>query len=231
MVGLFRLSTLKAVILNKAMSLVVVTVALFFRSGAVPYHQLLNHSGVALNLLAGSLVGAWWAAGHAMRLSRQWLDRVVLVLLVGIALLLLSEQWFDLGGGAPLFESGAVQLVVALIAGFLIGTVAAFLGVAGGELLIPTIVLLYGLDVKLAGSLSLAVSLPTMIVGFTRYSHSSAFQVMTQERSLFLWMTGGSILGAAVGGLFLGVVPTDLLITLLSIILLASAVQVFRGAH
>jgi uncharacterized protein len=49
------------------------------------------------------------------------------------------------------------------------GIVAALLGVAGGELLIPTLVLLFGADIKLAGSLSLAVSLPTMIVGFTRY--------------------------------------------------------------
>ena len=32
-------------------------------------------------------------------------------------------------------------------------TVAALLGVAGGELLIPTLVLLFGADVKLAGSL------------------------------------------------------------------------------
>ena len=39
------------------------------------------------------------------------------------------------------------------------------MGVAGGELLIPTIVLLYGVDIKIAGSLSLAVSLPTMLVG------------------------------------------------------------------
>ena len=46
--------------------------------------------------------------------------------------------------------------------------VASLLGVAGGELLIPTLVLLFGPDIKLAGSLSLAVSLPTMIVAFTR---------------------------------------------------------------
>ena len=36
------------------------------------------------------------------------------------------------------------------------------MGVAGGELLIPTIVVLYGIDIKIAGSLSLAVSLPTI---------------------------------------------------------------------
>ena len=33
---------------------------------------------------------------------------------------------------------------------------------------------LFGADIKLAGSLSLAVSLPTMIVGFARYSRDQA---------------------------------------------------------
>jgi hypothetical protein len=37
-------------------------------------------------------------------------------------------------------------------------------------LLIPTTVLRFGADIKLARSLSLAVSLPTMITGFARYS-------------------------------------------------------------
>lgn len=56
-----------------------------------------------------------------------------------------------------------------MIAGSLIGVFAALMGVAGGELLIPTIVLFYGTDIKIAGSLSLLVSLPTMLVAFARY--------------------------------------------------------------
>ncbi|WP_406513925.1 hypothetical protein OG851_39800 [Streptomyces sp. NBC_00161] len=43
------------------------------------------------------------------------------------------------------------------MAGFGIGAVAAIMGVAGGELLIPMIVLLFGEDIKTAGSLSLLV--------------------------------------------------------------------------
>ena len=38
------------------------------------------------------------------------------------------------------------------------------MGVAGGELLIPTIVLLYGVDIKIGGSLSLVASLPTTLI-------------------------------------------------------------------
>jgi hypothetical protein len=39
--------------------------------------------------------------------------------------------------------------VAGLAAGFAIGVVAAVMGVAGGELLIPTIVLLYGIESNL----------------------------------------------------------------------------------
>ncbi len=55
------------------------------------------------------------------------------------------------------------------------------MGVAGGELLIPTIVLLFGQDINLAGSLSLAVSLPTMLVAFARYSRDSSFVVLREN--------------------------------------------------
>jgi uncharacterized protein len=38
-------------------------------------------------------------------------------------------------------------------------------------------------DIKLAGGLSLAVSLPTMIVGFTRHRRDRSFAVLGQNRS------------------------------------------------
>ena len=232
LVGLFRLGTLEAVILNKAMSLVVVAAALLFRLRAIPLDALAGHMSIVLNLLAGSLVGAWWAAGHAITMPRKMLNRIIMILLAVLSLVMLSEAWFGLHGDtAPLFANGAVQLVVGLVAGFGIGIVAALLGVAGGELLIPTIVLLCGADIKLAGSLSLVVSLPTMIVGFARYTRSDSFAVLRQESALLRWMAIGSILGAAVGGLLLGLVPTNWLMTLLGVVLLISAIKTFQHAH
>ncbi|MFB7311873.1 hypothetical protein [Streptomyces sp. NPDC056192] len=62
---------------------------------------------------------------------------------------------------------GWAQVSCGVVAGFGIGVVAAIVGVAGGELLIPTVVLLFAVDIKVAGSLSLLVSLlPTMLVAF-----------------------------------------------------------------
>ncbi|MFB8267592.1 TSUP family transporter [Streptomyces sp. NPDC055955] len=70
------------------------------------------------------------------------------------------------------------QVPAGVMAGFGIGVVAAIMGVAGGELLIPTIVLLFGENIKTAGSLSLLVSLPTMLVAFARYSRDGSFAVL-----------------------------------------------------
>ena len=90
-------------------------------------------------------------------------------------------------------------MVAGVVVGFGIGIVVALLGVAGGELLIPTLMLLFGADIKLAGSLSLAVSLPTMIVGFTRYSQDRSFAVLGQNRRFVLVMAAGSIVGSFIG--------------------------------
>lgn len=232
LIGVFKLPTLEAIIFNKAMSLVVVAAALIFRVKTIPVDILATHLDVVLNLLAGSLIGAWWAAGHAMTMSRVWLNRIILLLLAGLSIVMLSEAWFGMHHAAtPLFEVGMVRMVVGVAAGFGIGVVAALLGVAGGELLIPTIVLLFGQDIKVAGSLSLMVSLPTMIVGFLRYTGADAFAVLRREKPMFLSMAGGSVVGAALGGLMLGLVPTQILMTLLGVILLISAIKTYQHSH
>jgi uncharacterized protein len=98
---------------------------------------------------------------------------VISGMLVIIALVLLAGHDPHGGGQPPL--AGSAPIVVGVAAGAAIGVVAALLGVAGGELLIPTFVILFGCDIKLAGSLSLAVSLPTMLMGFARYSRDRSF--------------------------------------------------------
>ncbi len=124
-----------------------------------------------------------------------------------------------------------VQAPAGVLAGIGIGVVAAIMGVAGGELLIPTIVLLYAVDVKIAGSLSLAVSLPTMLVAFARYSRDGSFKVLRANRRFVGAMAAGSIAGTALGGLLLGVVSSAIVIPLLVALLLASSVEVWQHRH
>ncbi|MDH6273728.1 TSUP family transporter [Rhizobium leguminosarum] len=227
LIGPFGFAALEAVILNKAMSLVVVASALPFRAATVPLDQIAVHWPIIVNLLAGSLAGAWLGAGWATRLKSETLYKVIAVLLLMIAVVLVFGH--DIAAGSALV-TGTAQIMAGVVAGLVIGVVASLLGVAGGELLIPSLILLFGADIKLAGSLSLAVSLPTMIVGFTRYSRDQSFAVIRNNRMFLLVMAAGSILGAFIGGQLLGIVPSAVLLPGLALILVISAIKVWRHA-
>ncbi|MFB7651953.1 MULTISPECIES: sulfite exporter TauE/SafE family protein [unclassified Streptomyces] len=225
LIGLFGFAALSAVILNKAMSLVVVLVALPARLMAVPAAEVGARWPVAINLLAGSLLGAWAGASWAVRMRSATLYKVLAALMVLMAAALLVTHATTLDTlSLPLWA----QVPCGVVAGFGIGVVAAIMGVAGGELLIPTIVLLFGEDIKTAGSLSLLVSLPTMLVAFARYSRDGSFAVLGANLRFTLVMAAGSVVGAVLGGLLLGVFPDLVLIPLLAVILLVSAVKLAR---
>lgn len=226
LIGLFGFPALEAVILNKATSLVVVAAALPFRAHVASFADIAEHWPVIVNLLAGSLVGAWLGAGFAARIDSATLHRIIAVVLAGIGVLL---AFGHAGTGGVAALDGASLIAAGVAAGLAIGVVASMLGVAGGELLIPTLVLLFGADIKLAGSLSLAVSLPTMLIGFLRYSKTANFAALGENRGFLGIMAAGSLFGAFVGGRLLGIVAEDVLRPFLAAILLGSAAKVWRS--
>ena len=225
LIGLFGFAALQAVIMNKAMSLIVVVTALPARLVAVTVDTVSGYWFVVVNLLAGSLIGAWMGATWATRMRSATLYQVLAVLLVLIAIALAWNHFGDLN---PLMLDPVPRTLLGLAAGVGIGIVAALMGVAGGELLIPTIVLLFAVDIKIAGSLALAISLPTMLVAFARYSRDRSFEVLGANKGFVLAMAAGSIIGTILGGLVLGAVPEGVLIPLLVALLLVSSVKVWR---
>lgn len=228
LIGLFRFEPLHAIVLNKAMSLIVVVSALVFRTRTISLELVASHWSVVVNLLAGSLIGAWFGATWATQMRSTTLFKVIGALLVLIAVVLLAGHQ-GTAGQVPAFEGWLLYFAGAL-AGLLIGVVASLMGVAGGELLIPTLVLLFGLDIKLAGSLSLVVSLPTMLVGFARYSRDRSFSVLRSHKRFLATMAAGSIVGAMIGARLLGFTSGLVLYPLLALILVVSAVKVWRHA-
>ncbi len=95
-------------------------------------------------------------------------------------------------------------------------------------MLIPTLVLLFGIDLVLAGSLSLAISLPTMLIGFARYSRDDSFTVLALNRGFVRFMALGSVIGVAISGQLPGIVPEVALLPVLVAILLVSPIKVWR---
>ncbi|WP_256341220.1 hypothetical protein [Streptomyces sp. TLI_105] len=104
------------------MSLVVVLVALPARFAAVPPSEVFGHRPVALNLLAGSLLGAWVGASWAVRMRSTTLYKVPAALMVLMAVALVTTHATTLGS---LALPPWAQVVCGVLAGFGIGVVAA----------------------------------------------------------------------------------------------------------
>jgi uncharacterized membrane protein YfcA len=99
--------------------------------------------------------------------------------------------------------------------------------VAGGELIIPSLMFGFGAPIKAAGSASLLVSLPTVAVGIVRYARRGAYADRKALRETVLPMAVGSAIGAAIGGLLVGIVAASVLKLGLGVILIVSALRVF----
>ena len=120
LIGVFGFVALQAVILNKALSLVVVITALPARLFGVPYSEVADNWTIIVNLLAGSLIGAWLGATWATRMKSKTLYRVLAVLLVLIAVTLVATH---LGDVRPSGIDGPWQVLIGVIAGVAIGVV------------------------------------------------------------------------------------------------------------
>jgi uncharacterized membrane protein YfcA len=99
------------------------------------------------------------------------------------------------------------------------------LGIAGGELIIPTLILVFSMNAKLAGSVSLVISVPTIIIGLARYHRKGVTTAIRTNLVLIGLMALGSIVGSFIGSLFLNQVSDQHLRILLALILFISAAR------
>jgi uncharacterized membrane protein YfcA len=215
----------QAVPLNLAVSLVTIVTSLFIRSRSLSVAPLQPLLPVLLALMAGAMLAAFFGTGLFERLSERALERTIQVLLLVIGLALLIEAMTTSAPGALL--PAAAWLPAAVCFGLAIGTVSSLLGVAGGEVIIPTLLFAYGVDIKTAGTASLVVSLPTVLVGIARHQRRGAYARTAITRTV-LPMGAGSITGALIGGLLVGLISVSLLKALLGVVLIVSAIRMFR---
>ena len=231
LVALFGYVTRDAIGLNVALSLVTVAFSLAFRVAGGGGAPLLEHASTVLTLAAATIAGASIGVAIGRRLSAAALTWVVAALLLALAAVMVSHA-LDPAGGLRLSLPPLAQLLAALAAGVAIGIVASLLGVAGGELLIPTLVLLYTVDTKIAGTLSLAISLPTLLVSLSRWRKArGGWSLWTGNARLLAWMGAGSIVGAALGARALGWIDVRVLSVLLAALLVYSAVHLAQQAR
>jgi uncharacterized membrane protein YfcA len=228
LVGVFGYAARRAVALNLAISLVTVVSALLIRGGTLSLVPLLGLLPVVVAMVAGAVSAAYVGTALVHRVSEHLLERVILVFLVVIGTALVVEAFLpqDVPGLLP--DALAVRVVAAVIFGIGIGLVSSLLGVAGGELIIPTLVFAFGAGIKTAGTASLLISLPTVAVGVIRHCRLGSYADRADLTRTGFPMGVGSVAGAMVGGLFVGLVPAAALKLVLGVILVVSAVRIFH---
>ena len=227
--GVFRYPARRTVALNLAISLITVLSALLIRGGTLSLAPLLGLLPVVVAMIAGAVSAAYVGTALVHRVSERLLERAILVFLVVIGTALIVEAFLPQDVPELLPDVFWVRVVAAVVFGLGIGLVSSLLGVAGGELIIPTLVFAFGAGIKTAGTASLLISLPTVAVGVLRHRRLGAFSEREDLTRTVAPMGVGSVVGAVVGGLFVGVIPAAALKLVLGLILIVSTVRIFRG--
>ena len=173
--------------------------------------------GAAKGSLIGTLLGTAWLA----RAPKRTLSLAFAAVLAVSAVRLV----FEINGSRAhaMTIGSAVALVVT---GFVAGVLAGLLGIGGGVVMVPAMMLVLGLAPVVAKGTSLAVIVPTAIIGTWR-----------NRRNLNVDVRAGTVIGlagagtAVVGGVIADRMPDRFSNLLFALLLVYMAVRLVREAR
>src|SRR5579862_1204264 len=206
--GTLKLPLKTAIPVNLAVSLLTLFAALPARLYTLKIASLTPFLHETIALAFGAVLGAYAGVVWLKRLTSVSLKRAVFALLLALGLVMIAEAFVSVVplGVLPLFT--IPRIASGLVLGFVIGAISGLLGVAGGEIIIPTLILGFGAPIKSAGSLAQMVSIPTVLTSFIRHYRAGALQDREIVMRLVLPMGVGAIAGGIAGGLLSSLVPS-----------------------
>jgi uncharacterized membrane protein YfcA len=208
---------------NLVVSLVTLAFSMLVRSRVASATAILPFFPEIIGLAAGGMVSAFYGARLVRGLQSGHLVRIIAVLLAGIGTMMLVEVARPFSYAAVVPAAPAAHVAVGFVIG--IGLVGSILGVAGGELLIPTLMFVFGASIKTAGSASILISLGVVLSGLWRYWRLGLVPTGRGAQRITGAMSAGSIVGAVLGGLAVGIAPVSFLKVLLGCVLIAAAAK------
>ena len=119
---------------------------------------------VAAAITAGAMGGAVLGTYALQKLSTTVLARAFAI----VMLLSAARLVFETADGSGRDELTAAMAVALVVVGVLSGTLAGMLGVGGGVIMVPAMILLFGIPAAIAKGTSLAVIIPTSVVATRR---------------------------------------------------------------
>lgn len=178
-------------------------------------------------IVVGSMLGVYAAGALVRRVKAFTVEQWTLSALVVIGALMICVVMLPMP--LPTLPSSLlVRVPVGVTLGVLIGAVSSARSISGGELIIPALVLAFGVDIKIAGSASACVSFPIVLAGLVRQTRDQTYVREREYRELVIPMGAGSALGAITGGYLVARTSTFTLTVLLGALLIASAVRSFQ---
>ena len=219
-----------AVPLNLVISLATLSFALVTRNHAVPATTVIGHLPEVAGLIVGGVISAVYGTRLVANLTDRRLTLLITALLTALGVLLIAEAFIPFERALIVSSSELVRGSAGIAVGLGVGVVSSVLGVAGGELLIPALVFIFGADIKTAGTASLIISLAIVATGVWRYHRAGALPMRGGPQRITLAMVAGSLIGAALGGLAVAVAPPSVLKVLLGVVLIAAAAKTIGHA-
>ena len=165
----------------------------------------LNAAYVSAAMIVGSIPGAYAGALLSHRASKRTLKRFIALLLSFVIARSVYGPIFIPGGSGQAAVS-TLDLVLSVISGLGVGIISGSAGVAGGEYRIPILTYLLGLPLKIAGTASQLVSLPTIAIAVWRHKRLGFLTRRSLVASAMLGIP--SVVAASLTGLLVAGLPT-----------------------
>jgi uncharacterized protein len=227
LIAVFALYPHRAIRINLLISLATLAMSAVARLSFLHSSNVADFKMEIAGMLAGGIVAAWFGAGYLRRIPKTRIMGVIAGLLLATAVLLAAETLLHGVPWTALATDTQWRWLAAICAGLLVGTVSSLLGVAGGELIIPILIFVFGADIRTAGTASVLISIPVVLTGVGRHWLTGHYRSQSILVYLVLPMAVGSALGAIVGGYLAAWAPTDALRLLLATILAVSALKLW----
>ncbi|MGH7445219.1 MAG: sulfite exporter TauE/SafE family protein [Longimicrobiales bacterium] len=192
-------------------------------AGALTYaHQGEVDWSTALLLAAVSVLATYAAAHYSRRISGPRLRGYFGLFLIVAALLLVFKDEL-LALHAP---QGVATIAFLLATGLLVGIAAGLLGVGGGALMVPMLVIGLGMAQHLAQGTSLAAMVPAGASGTAAHVRHR-----TVRFDAVLGLVPGIAAGSWIGGRFALALPASTLRVVFAVVLGLLGIHYQRGVH
>jgi uncharacterized membrane protein YfcA len=209
---------------HKAQATSLVVVALAAVTGAITYTLADSVSWSAVPfLIAGGLVGTLLGTAAVKKVKDRILKLAFGFLLVFVAIRIMIQSFDPAALTTPAL--GLDQWPLFLLVGLAMGLLSAFLGVGGGVIVIPILIIIFGFTPQLAAGTSLVVMIPIVLLGALRLT-KGGFTNWAQGVRIGIPAAIAAVGGAA---LALATQPAIVQIAFAILLVLAGAQMIWRA--